>query len=283
VAPDVLLGVRGITRGMYDAEIAGCEPLSRNAEAVLIERAQAGDRAAVDAIVRSQLKLVVSIAAEVARRFPGASIDDLAQEGVEGLLTAIRKFDPARGMRLSTYAAWWVRAHVQHLAVRDRLLHRPNRARLQRVYSGLNRHRARLLARDGHATPAEIADTMGVSERDVETVMRYWSDMANTVDLDGQAPGVDGTLAEVVPDTGAPQDDAVALLELRRALDGFMAQLTPRERDIAESRLLDDEPRADVGARWGVGSERVRQIEAGLVARLAGLFRRYAEVKRRST
>jgi RNA polymerase primary sigma factor len=255
---------------IYLREIGQVELLSPDEEVALAKRVRAGDAEARDRLIRANLRLVVAIAKEYAKI--GLPLLDLISEGNIGLMTAAERFDPAKGAKFSTYAAWWIKQRIRralrdqgktirlpaHLS--DKLL-RMRRARVE-LYGELQRE----------PTAEEVAVRIGEPERTV----RKWMELSrDTVSLDQPAGDGDGkdTVADHVADTrtediGAGMDNRQLLEEMQ----GHLKELPERERYILERRYgLDGRPAGsleEVGAELGITRERVRQLQAAATEKL---------------
>jgi RNA polymerase primary sigma factor len=235
-----------------------------------VDRARRALHAAREEMVKAHLRLVVSIAKKYRRR---SSVEflDLIQEGNIGLMHAIEKFDYRRGVKVSTYAVWWIRqAIARAIADKGRMIRIP--VHMTEVAGRVLRERRRLAQLDGKdPSAAQIALRTGASVERVEQVL---SMVQEPVSLDLPV-GEDGdtTLGELI---AAPNGiDAHAAVEasalarvLREALDG----LTPREQRVLRLRFgiggADDLTLAEVGKVFGVTRERIRQIEAQALKKL---------------
>ena len=261
-------------RDIYLREIGQVELLSPEEETELARKVRQGDAAARERMIRANLRLVVAIAKEYAKI--GMPLLDLISEGNIGLMTAAERFDPDKGAKFSTYAAWWIKQRIRralrdqgktirlpsHLA--DKLL-RMRRARAD-LYGELQRE----------PTAEEIAVRIGEPERTV----RKWRELSrDTVSLDQPAGDGDGkdTVADHVADTRTV--DAGAGMDNQQLLDEMaerMKELPERERFILERRYgLDGQPAEsleEVGARLGITRERVRQLQAAATERLHDLM-----------
>ena len=235
------------------------------------------DEAALHRLTAAHMRLVIAMAARF-RRF-GLPQADLIQEGHVGLLEAAARFDPAREVRFSTYASWWIRAAIQDYVLRNWSIVRGGTSSAQKaLFFNLRRLRNRLTQElEGAPEPeifAAIADTLGVSVADVETMSARLSGPdtslnAPLVDGEGDAERQDFLVADD-PDTdetvGARIDGERRLTWLREAL----GVLNERELKIVEERRLseDGETLEALGARLGISKERVRQIEARALEKL---------------
>ncbi|MBR3581959.1 MAG: sigma-70 family RNA polymerase sigma factor [Kiritimatiellae bacterium] len=259
---------------IYLREIGRVELLSPGEEAELARRIRAGDAEARDRMIRANLRLVVAIAKEYAKI--GLPLLDLISEGNIGLMTAAERFDPSKGAKFSTYAAWWIKQRIRralrdqgktirlpsHLA--DKLL-RMRRASAD-LYAELQRE----------PTAEELAVRIGEPEK----LVRKWMELSrDTVSLDQPAGDGEGkdTVADHVADTRT--EDAGALMDNRQLLEEMEAhlkELPARERTILEYRygLGGREPESleAVGARLGITRERVRQLQSAALEKLHGLM-----------
>jgi RNA polymerase sigma factor (sigma-70 family) len=254
----------------YLDQIARHPLLSADEERRLARLAHAGDRAARDRLVESNLRLVVTIARRHARA--GVEPLDLIQEGNIGLMEAAARFDPSRGVRFATYAAWWIRS-----SVRRAILAESGPVRLpDRVLDAIVRVRAaeRELEQRLRRTPtlAEVARESGLSEDAVQTAHRA---ARPAVELDAPlAADGDATLADTIADPGAVDPaGSVAGHDELATLAAALDALDERPRTVVALRfgLGDGEPSTlgDVAGRLRLSRERVRQVECGALRRLA--------------
>ena len=232
--------------------------LSAREERRLTIRVRNGDLEARKRLVESNVRLVYKIASEYLRE--GLDIDDLAQDGILGLMRAIDKFEPERGTRLSTYATWWIRqAITRALASHSRLIRLPSHAHEQaRVLARTTQH---LTATFGRApTREERADALGISVAQVDAIER--ADRRPT-SLSAAVGDGDFDLQEFVSDSVDVAEIAERAL-LREAVRQMLDHLSPREQKVLRLRFgLGEQPRTleDVAEEFGISHERVRQLE----------------------
>ena len=266
--------VRQDSLSHYLAEIRRYPVLSREEEHELAVRYfEHGDRDAAYRLITSNLRLVVMIAREYQRAFH--NLLDLIQEGNVGLLEAVKKFDPYRGVRLPSYAVWWIRAYViRYIMNNFRLVKVGTTQAQRRLFFNLQKEKARLEAEGFKPTPALIAGKLGVKEAEVlemEQRMSGGSEVSTDAPLSAEG---DGRVIDLIPHDDADAEDVVADREfyamMREKLGEFGATLEGREKEIFEERLMAEDPVTlqDLGERYGVSRERVRQIEEALKRKL---------------
>ncbi len=270
----------------YMAEVARHPLLSREEEhALAVRYREEGDLDAAYRLVASNLRLVVKIAPEYQRS--AFSLLDLIQEGNIGLMQAVKKYDPFKGVKLSTYAAWWIRAYIIRFVMDNWRMVKLGTTQAQRkLFFNLARERERLLARGVEPTPRLLARNLEVEERDVvEMSARMGSE---DLSLDAPARADEGesrqTRLDRVSHEGPEAEDRLGDEELRRLfrrkLEEFRRTLTDeRERTIFDRRLLppdgeDPQTLQKIGERHGLTRERARQIEAKLTERLRAFLRK---------
>jgi RNA polymerase sigma-32 factor len=264
----------------YTAELAKHPPISREEEHDLAVRyKEHGDLAAAQKLVLSNLRLVVKIAMEYRRAWTQAL--DLIQEGNVGLVQAVERFDPYAGTKLSTYAAYWIRAYVLKYLLDNIRMVRLGTTRAQRkLFFRLNKEKRALEAEGFKVEPRLIAERLDVSEDDVIEMEQRLGQS----DLSMEAPArrdEDGgaSFGDFVTGDAPSAEDSVSDSELRRVfleqVSAFAETCDEREQQILEERLLAQEPRtlAELGEDFGVTRERVRQLEARMLDRLREYLR----------
>ncbi|MEK6688375.1 MAG: sigma-70 family RNA polymerase sigma factor [Gemmatimonadota bacterium] len=250
-------------------------PLINQAEEVnLAQRIRTGEAEALDKLVRSNLRFVVSVAKKYQNQ--GVSLADLINEGNLGLIRAAHKFDETKGIKFISYAVWWIRqAILQALAEQSRIVRVPlNRAgTLHRI----TRRSSALLQELGREpTAAEIAEGMDI---EMEEVQKTLSISQNHLSLDApMTPGEDNRLLDYLPDTqNAGPDQETFEHALTQSIEEVLCTLKERESKILRLYFGLDEPEPltleEIGARLGITRERVRQIKEKALSRLRHVSR----------
>ncbi len=268
----------------YMAEVSRYPLLTPEQERELaIRYREHGDLKAAYALVLANLRLVVKIAYEFRRSF--ANLMDLIQEGNIGLMRAVEKFDPYRGVKLSSYAAWWIRAYMIRYILNNWSLVKIGTTQNQRrLFFNLKKAKQELEARGFRPEPRLIAAKLNVPEEDVVEMEKRLSggdvSLDAPLDEDGESARIDFVAADA-------QDVSETLAEeefrsvVREKLHAFRATLNERDRAIFDRRLLAEEPVTlrELGEQFGVSRERVRQLEADLKRRLREFLKREPEVR----
>lgn len=253
----------------YLKEIGSIPLLTQEQEQDLAKRKSEGDAEAGKKLVEANLRLVVSIAKRYTGR--GMSFLDLVQEGNIGLMKAVEKFDYTKGYRLSTYATWWVKQSVTRaLADQSRTIRLP-----VHMVEAVNRIRKaqRALAVKLGREPSneEIGKEVGMSEKRVTELMQSSGD---TVSLETPVGDEDGSnLGDfVADDSNASTEEKAESVFLREEIEQMLQELNPREREVIILRfgLESGHPLTleEVGKRFKVTRERIRQIETAALRKL---------------
>jgi RNA polymerase sigma-32 factor len=240
---------------------------------------QTQDPAAAAQLVTSNLRLVVKIAYEYRRAYK--NIMDLVQEGNIGLMQAVKRYDPYRGVKLSSYAAWWIRAYILRFILNNWRLVKLGTTQAQRkLFFNLRKKRAELVAMGIEPTDAEIAKRLNVPESDVAEMDVRLTSSEKSLDAPiGDAEGRGISKIDMVPSLSEGPESLMAAGELQALLKDKLAQfrttLSGKSKDLAifDERLVADEPLTlqELGDRFGISRERVRQLEQ----RLTGKLREY--------
>ncbi|MCI0415770.1 RNA polymerase sigma factor RpoD/SigA [bacterium] len=254
---------------LYLKEISKIPLLSVEEEKELGYRAQAGDKDALQKLIESNLRFVIKIAKKY--RPSGLSLLDLVNEGNVGLIEAARRFDPDRGVRFTSYAVWWIRQAILHYLSRATRAFRvsPKAANvLYRVAKVLSKNKADQLELPDRET---LAREVGVSLAELNASLEA---DAGTYSLDQPIdPAGDLILGEAMEQTtiSSAEEDAMAVL-LRERLDQSLDILNGMEREVVRYRfgLDDDDPQTlkEIGEKFNLSRERIRQIEAQALKKL---------------
>jgi len=233
-----------------------------------------GDLEAAAKLVTSNLRLVVKIAYDYRRAHK--HLPDLIQEGSIGLMQAVKKYDPYKGVKLSTYAAWWIRAYILRFILNNARLVKLGTTQAQRkLFFNLKKERARLSAMGIDPTPEAIGARLDVPAEEVVHMERRLAagDMSLDAPVRGSEDGSRSRL-DLLAETVGGVDDALADAEmnelLRDKIHQFGTQLSGKDARIFEARMLADEPQTlqELGTEFGVSRERVRQLEKRLQMKL---------------
>ncbi len=249
--------------------------------ALAVRFVEHGDNAAAARLVTSNLRLVVKIAYEYRRAY--RNIMDLVQEGNIGLMQAVKRYDPYRGVKLSSYAAWWIRAYILRFILNNWRLVKLGTTQAQRkLFFNLRKKRAELQAMGIDPTDAEIAKQLNVPESDVAEMEVRLAASEKSLDAPvGDADGRSIAKIDMMPTTSAGPETLMADGELQALLKDKFAQfrktLVGKEKDLAifDERLVADDPLTlqELGDRFGISRERVRQLEQRLTGRLRDFMR----------
>jgi RNA polymerase primary sigma factor len=254
---------------MYLREIGKVPLLTAAEEVALAKRIERKDMAAKRRLIEANLRLVVSIAKRYVDR--GMPFLDLIQEGNLGLIRTVEKFDYHRGFKFSTYATWWIRqAITRALADQARTIRIP--AHMVEMINKLLRIQRQLATDLGREpTPEEIAAVTGITPQRVGEILKMWQDPVSLESPIGEEG--DSQLGDFIEDEEAIMPmEAVAEIMQREELSALLNMLTHKERKVIELRfgLKGEHPRTleEVGQKFGVTRERIRQIEVKTLAKL---------------
>ena len=271
----------------YMAEVAKHALLSREEEHELAVKFQrTHDPEIAYRLVTANLRLVVKIAHEYRRA--AFNLLDLIQEGNVGLMQAVQKYDPFRGVKLSSYAAWWIRAYIlRYLMDNWRMVKLGTTQAQRKLFFNLRKEQEKLLAQGFEAAPKLLAERLDVTEQDVREMDQRLSNDEFSIDAPVAVGGQDEgrqTHGDRLVQTAPPVDEQLADEELRRIFKEKLAEFgktltADKDRFLFENRIAppdDREPMTlqQIGDLWGVTRERARQLEARLTDRLRDYLRR---------
>lgn len=225
-------------------------------------------------LVSSHLRLVVRIAMDFQRRWM-QNVLDLVQEGNVGLMRAVNKFDPDKGIKFSYYASFWIKAYILKFIMDNWRMVKIGTTQVQRkLFYNLNRERQKLIAQGFDPDAAMLSERLGVSEEQINEMDQRLA--AGDLSLNAQVGDESGgaTRMDFLPALGPGIEDDLAGNEmagiLRDKIKTLLPKLNDKELYILQNRLLTDDPVTlrEIGERYNVTRERVRQLEARLLEKI---------------
>jgi RNA polymerase sigma-32 factor len=265
---------------IYMREVQRHALLSPDDEHSLAVRyAKTADVDAAARLVTANLRLVVKIAYEYRRAY--RNMMDLIQEGNIGLMQAVKRYDPYRGVKLSSYAAWWIRAYILRFILNNWRMVKIGTTQAQRkLFFNLSKEKARLTAMGIEPTHAEIAKRLNVEEHEVVEMDRRLARADASLDARvGDSEGKPTTRMDLLPASSAGPEETVEESEIQQLLKKHLAEfrttLKGKDVSIFDKRLVADDPLTlqELGDEFGVSRERVRQLEARLAGKLREFLR----------
>lgn len=259
----------------YFKDVRQVPLLSPEEEVALARRIKKGDAPAREHMIKANLRLVISIAKRYMNL--GIPLSDLIEEGNIGLMRAVDKFDPKRGFRFSTYAAWWIKQSISRSIVdQGKMIRIPvymneELAKYKKVSEKLT-HKLKRKPR-----VAEIAKKMQITVgkvREIHQCVTKMSSLDAPIGEEGE-----GQFIDLVEDTSmeAPHEELESFLNKERTTS-FLDMMTDKEREVLELRygIVDGEKQtlAKIAKKLGVSRERVRQIQDGAIKKLQKIFKR---------
>ncbi len=250
----------------YLAEIRRFPVLSREEEHKLaVDYKEYGNLEAAYKLVMGNLRLVVMIAREYQKAFK--NLLDLIQEGNMGLMEAVKNFDPYRGVRFPSYAVWWIRAYIIRYIMSDWRMVKIGTTQAQRkLFFNLQKEKEKLEAEGITPGPKLLAQRLNVKENEVIEMEQRLGSRDLSVDVP-IGEGDEATLLNFLPDDKQSPEEQIAETQYRELLREKMAQfaqgLKDKELVIYQERLLNEDPLTlrEIGEKYGISRERVRQIE----------------------
>ncbi|MDV7142209.1 RNA polymerase factor sigma-32 [Tropicimonas sp. TH_r6] len=277
---------RGFSRAAMRAEMLDAETEVDLARAWRDQR----DEAALHRLVQAHMRLAISMSSKF-RRY-GAPMGDLIQEASLGLLKAADKFDPDRGVRFSTYAAWWIKASIQDHVMRSWSLVRTGSTtgqkslffNLRRVQAQIERESQKAgLRLDGAQLRQRIADEIGVTLAEVEMMQGRLGGGDFSLDAPQSSEDEGRSWVDALECDAPPASEQVEAVRdgdtLRGWLSDAIGQLPEREQFIVRERKLRDAPKTleELGKVLGLSKERVRQLEAAAFQKMRKTLERHGE------
>lgn len=236
-----------------------------------------GDSKAAEMLVRSNLRFVVKIALEYSKF--GSRVIDVIQEGNMGLMHAVREYNPYKGVRLISYAVWWIRGYIQDYLMKQQSIVKIGTNQKQRkLYYQLEREKNKLLQEGLDTTPKLLSQRLDVPEKDVIEMQQRLS--YGDLSLD-QKLGEDNNsswLDQQTDEESESPDETFINVEqielLKDKIEGLKSMLNERELELLSERILNEEPVTlkSLGDKWGVTREAARQTEARLIEKIKKAF-----------
>ncbi len=266
------------TLSLYLQQIRQYPVLSREQEQELAQKYyENNDAKAAETLVKSNLRFVVKIALEYSKF--GSRVIDLIQEGNMGLMHAIREYNPYKGVRLISYAVWWIRGYIQDYLMKQQSIVKIGTNQKQRkLFYQLEKEKNRLLQEGLDSTPKLLSQRLDVTEKDViemeQRLERGDLSLDQKISEDNDQSWLD---RQTENDSEALDDsfiNAEQLSLLKEKIDGLMPELNEREIELLNERLLNDEPVTlkSLGDKWGVTREAARQAETRLIEKIKKAF-----------
>jgi RNA polymerase sigma-32 factor len=245
--------------------------LSREEEIQLAIRVrEENDREAAQKLVTSNMRLVIKIAMDF-QRYWTKSLLDLIQEGNLGLLQAVEKFDPYRGIRFSYYASFWIKAYIMKFVMENWKLVKIGTTQNQRkLFYKLAKEKKRMLAQGLNPQPKLLAERLGVKENEVVEM----TERLGSRDVSLEAPLWHDSgyqYSDILPSPGVGADEKVSDKQRRKVLlakiKSFRHRLSGRDAEIFDHRIVAERPETlqKIGDRYGISRERVRQLEGKII------------------
>ena len=252
----------------YLQEIGREELITVEEEVELAQRIKKGDQAALDKLTRANLRFVVSVAKQYQNQ--GISLPDLINEGNLGLIKAAEKFDETRGFKFISYAVWWIRQSIlQALAEQSRIVRLPLNqvGSLNKINKALSQFEQQY---ERQPSPDELADMLEIPREKIADTLRV---SGRHVSVDAPfVEGEDNSLLDVLPNDDSPSADRGLVNEsLNTEIERALSTLTDREREIIKSFFgigCQEMTLEEIGERFGLTRERVRQIKEKAIRRL---------------
>jgi RNA polymerase sigma-32 factor len=232
-----------------------------------------GDREAAQLLVASNLRLVIKIALDFQRVWM-QNLLDLIQEGNLGLMVAVTKFDPYRGVKFSYYASFWIKAYILKFIMDNWRLVKIGTTQAQRkLFFNLNKEKRKLIDQGFDPSPKLLSQKLGISDKQIiemDQRLNGWD-----VSLDAPLKEDAGTeMSNFIPAEKKSQEEEIAqkqvTLLLNNKIDDFRGTISDRERDIFDRRIFSEDPLTlqQLGTRHGISRERIRQVEKEIIDKI---------------
>jgi RNA polymerase primary sigma factor len=259
----------------YLKQIRKTPLLTAKEEIKLSRRIKKGDKQARQKMIRANLRLVINIAKRYSHL--GLPLMDMIEEGNIGLMKAVDKFNPRKGYRFSTYAAWWIKQGIiRAISEQVRMIRTP--AYLNELLVRWKKTSERLSQKlKRQPTDREIAKKMRISKARADQVVSWLSTQTSSLDAPVGDEGSNQVSDLVEDEEAKPPDAGITSLLLRENVESLLSQMSPREKQVLDMRfgLVDGKPQtlAEVAKKIGVSRERVRQVEEQALKKLKRFVR----------
>lgn len=258
---------------LYIAQIRAFELLTKEEELRLAQDYHRNQNIeAAQRLICANLRFVVKIAHEY--RGYGLKLLDIIQEGNIGLMKAVKKFDPDRGLRFITYAVWWIRAYIHNFIIRNWSLVKIGTTQAQKkLFFKLNQVRSAIQRITGSEDTKAIARELNVRDDEVQDMARRMAGRDTSLDM-RLIEGEDFTLLDSLADERENQEELLIKQQEKQIttshIHGALQELNDRERRIVEERILHEEPRTlqALADDFGISRERVRQLEKNALEKI---------------
>ena len=231
-----------------------------------------GDVAAAHRLITSNLRLVVKIANEF--RKAQSNLLDLVQEGNYGLMQAVKKYNPYKGVRLSSYGAWWIKAYIlKYLLDNNGQVKIATTASQRKLFYNLRKETERLLLEYEKVDSKLLASNLKVPEKDVIEMQKRLASRDVSLDMPLDVDS-NSTRADLLADDQETIEDYLADQQVKVLFSGYLVEfrdsLKGRDQELFDLRLTSEEPLTlqDIGTKFGITRERARQIEARIIEKL---------------
>lgn len=258
----------------YMQAISRFPMLTPEEEHDLTRRALQNDQEAAFRLVSSHLRLVVKIAMDFQRRWM-QNVLDLIQEGNVGLMRAVNKFDPEKGIKFSYYASFWIKAFILKFIMDNWRMVKIGTTQAQRkLFYNLNRERQKLILQGFNPDAEMLAKHLNVSKEEIIDMEQRLDSQDMSLDVSVSQDGEGSSRIEFLPALGPGIEESVAKDEIaamiKERLENILPLLSEKEVFILKERLLSDDPITlrEIGEKYSITRERVRQIETRLLQKL---------------
>lgn len=270
LAPDAL--------SQYLMKIRNYPVLTKEKEHELaVQYFESGDREAAELLVKSNLKFVVKIAMEYSKF--GAKLIDIIQEGNVGLMHALKEYNPYKGVKLISYAVWWIRGYIQDYMMKQQSMVKIGTNQKQRkLFYQLEKENSKILQEGLESTPLLLSQRLDVPEKDVRDMQQRLSHKDLSLDQTMSEDSDTSWLEQRTDDSTEPMDEMIIQSEqlelLKDKIEELKKDLNEKEIQLLELRILSDNPVTlkSLGDEWNVTREAARQTEARLIEKIKKAF-----------